>query len=528
VADRLVEVANAGRGSLVFHLLEGKHVLRSDDLAERAQAAASSLLAAGVTPGDRIGLLGRNRPEWAVWAFATWLAGCVLVPIQVPLRVRDREAFKARTASLTRAAGCRRVITAPELLGAIDSDLAVDWTEPRRAQATSLPDSGAESPAVIQFTSGSTAEPRGVVVSHAAVLAQMDALNAACTDGSGTDVALGWVPFFHDLGLFFFLVHPVLHLEAGHILPTERFAKDPAEWLRLVGQVQATIIDAPQSAWAAATSAARRDGESLDLRTLRVAWFAAESVEPAFVDGLHEIAPHWGLARAAVGSTYGLAEAVLGVSATPRGEGIRILDLDRNVLASEGRAVPAAAAPTRVVSSGRPLNGAQIRVVGAEGAELPDGHVGEIEVSGASLMNGYLGGASPVDGWIQTGDLGFLHERELYVTGRSKDVLIIMGQNYYPEDFEWAAGRVQGVRPGRVVAFTADCGSRVVVVAEPRGVDAPTGLARAVALAVADAIDSSPPDVLLVPPGTIEKTTSGKLRRQVIRRQYEAGTLGGT
>jgi acyl-CoA synthetase (AMP-forming)/AMP-acid ligase II len=182
----------------------------------------------------------------------------------------------------------------------------------------------------------------------------------------------------------------------------------------------------------------------------------------------------------------------------------------------------------RLVSSGRPFNGVAIRVVDAGQNERPDGHVGEIEVSGPSLMSGYLTSdatTSLVDDWVQTGDLGFFHEGELYVTGRAKDVLIVMGHNYYPEDFEWAAGRVPGVRPGRSVAFTADNGHHVVLVAESRELVAPPTLAREVARAVADAIDSSLPHVVLVPPGTIEKTTSGKLRRQAVRKKYEHGTL---
>jgi fatty-acyl-CoA synthase len=530
IGQRFLEVAESDRGALTFHLEDGVVGLRAVDLAERAHCAASRLILEGVQPGDRVGLLGRNRPEWAVWAFATWLAGATLVPIQIPVRVLDRGAFAERTASLIRAASCRRVVVEPGLCPVVDDALAIEWTEPRSSVACSMPVVDVDDAAVIQFTSGSTSAPRGAVVSHGAVLAQMAALRTASGEVTANDVALGWVPFFHDLGLFFFLLHPVLHMEVGHALPTERFAQDPGEWLRLVKEVGATVVDAPQSAWAAALSSTRRRGTALDLESLRIAWFAAESVEPAFVDRLLAMCGNIGLAPEALGSTYGLAEAVLGVAATPYAHGIRILDLDRDILASKGCYAPPSNSSTRLVSSGQPFVGVRVRVVNELDEELPHGEVGEVQVTGASLMTGYLD-RSPSEGfagqWIHTGDVGFLFDGELYVTGRAKDVLIVMGNNYYPEDFEWAAGRVAGVRPGRAVAFTVGQGAHVILLAESKELVPPPDLAREVAVSVGDAIGATPTRVFLVPPGTIEKTTSGKLRRHLARQAYESGTLEG-
>jgi fatty-acyl-CoA synthase len=366
------------------------------------------------------------------------------------------------------------------------------------------------------------------VVSHGAVLAQLDVLLAGTADPENNDRALGWVPFFHDLGLFFFLLHPVINLEAGHVLPTERFARDPAEWLRLVGRVRATMIDAPQSAWASAVSAARRHTDGLDLSSLRIAWFGAERVDPAFVDRLTEVAAEWRLPVQALGGTYGLAEAVMGVAATPRGAGLRILDVDRDVLSTKRMAVPPASTVTRLVSSGRAGPGFQLRIIGPERDDLSDGHVGELLVTGPSVMTGYLDRDPTdgfVDGWVATGDHAFLHEGELYIAGRAKDMLVVYGQNYHPEDFEWAAGRVPGVRPGRCVAFTVDDGERIVLLVEPSDPDPSQSLEREVMLAVQDAIGAAPTEVVVVPAGTVEKTTSGKLRRPVVRQRYESGTL---
>jgi fatty-acyl-CoA synthase len=178
------------------------------------------------------------------------------------------------------------------------------------------------------------------------------------------------------------------------------------------------------------------------------------------------------------------------------------------------------------VSSGRPFEGAQIRIVGTSEELSPDGVVGEVQVTGPSLMSGYLD-RDPSEGfagdWVRTGDLGFLWDGELYVTGRSKDVLIVMGHNYYPEDFEWAAGRVSRVRPGRTVAFTMQERERIVLLVEPTDTADREGLAEDVSGTVAAAVGTTALHVQVVPPGTIEKTTSGKLRRQAARERYEAG-----
>ena len=370
--------------------------------------------------------------------------------------------------------------------------------------APDLPEVGAEDIAVVQFTSGSTAEPKAALISHRAVAAQRRALESYMRAG---DVAVGWAPFFHDLGLISYVIWGVLDPTPAEVLATEDFARDPSAWLTLIQQANATMSLGPQSAWTAAFRAARRRALKVDLRCLEIGWFAAEPIDPLWIDKLPELDKEYGLRREAVGATYGLAEAVLGVTSTPRGQGIGVEAFDPEELA-KGVAVPQAEGK-RFVSSGRLLDGMAVRIA-VEGKDVGSSRIGDIEVSGASLLSGYLGGApSPVrDGWLCTGDEGFLHDGELYVTGRTKDLVIAMGVKYHPEDFEWAANRIDSLRPGRSVAFSDTAGERIVLICEPTDYAEPE-LAGLVRRAIGDAVGKAPDVVLLVPSGTVEKTTSG-------------------
>ena len=256
--------------------------------------------------------------------------------------------------------------------------------------------------------------------------------------------------------------------------------------------------------------------------------FAAEGTDPQVIRQSIEAAQGLGLRPEALGSSYGLAEAVLAVSYSSPGSGLVVDRISIEDLAEQrGLATPVEAEPSRLLTGcGRPKM--ELRIVGPEDEDLPERHVGEILLQGRSLMSGYVGpGADDpfVDGWMRTGDLGYLAGGELFVTGRLKDMMIAMGHNYYPEDFEWAAARVDGVRPGRCVAFNLPDTEEVLVLVESRDGGASTRLARKVTEAIADAVGIRPNDVLVLPPGTVEKTTSGKLRRAAMRDLYTSGAL---
>lgn len=510
-----------------FHLRDGVVPLSRSELLERADRLARQLVTDGVGPGDVVGVLGPNRPEWVVSAFACWLVGASLVPVQLPMRIRDPAAFVERVHSLVQTAGCKVVLTDDDLVQVLPDGLARSWHVPDHAPDTALPVVGEDALAVIQFTSGSTSTPKGVLLSHRAVWAEAAAIGALTPDPT-TSRVLGWAPFFHDLGLFFYVVVPFFNGATSDILPTELYARDPGRWLGLVKDVRATILVGPQSAWAASVASAARRGLDLDLSSVQTAWFAAEAVDATALDTMQTWADDVGLSPAAIGSTYGLAEATLAVTASRHLSGARVLTVDRDRLAAEEVAVPIAGPGRRVVSAGHPLVGTSVRIT-VEGQAVPDGHVGDIEVDSPSVMSGYLradGRTSKTPGeWLDTGDLGFLHDGELFVTGRKKDVLIVLGQNYYPDDFEWAANRVDGVRPGRSVALLAPDRNSVVLVVEPRPDQDVTELASRVRGEVAAAVGAAPTRVVVAEPGTLEKTTSGKPRRSAMQARLEVGEL---
>ncbi len=522
-AERLV-------GEHVFHLEDQVVRLSCAELAERAEPAARRLLALGVGPGDAVGVLGPNRPEWIVSAFAIWIAGGVLVPVQMPLRVRDPDAFGEQLRALVRAGGCRRVLADPRLAPLLPEGVALDWTEEGGEGGTVRP--AAPHPAdaaVIQFTSGSTAAPKGALLTHAAVSAQMELLSPGYryADGSPRTI-LSWTPFFHDLGLFANMVQPAYTGSTTHHLPTERFAKDPGEWLRLAAATRVSVTVGPSSAFGSAVRAVERRGERIDLSSLEAACFAAEGVDPEVSQRMIARARDFGLRPEAIGATYGLAEAVMAVSFRYVGTGLRTDRISLGEMAASGVAEPATEGPTRtMVSSGVPQM--ELRVAGPDAELVPERQVGEIQVRGPSLMSHYVGGDAPdpfVNGWLRTGDLGYLADGDLFVTGRLKDLLIAMGHNYYPEDFEWAAARVDGVRPGRCVAFGVPGAEKVVLLVEASEGSAPGDLGRRVKRAVADSVGVAPTEVAILPPGALEKTTSGKLRRAAMREAYSSGTLG--
>jgi fatty-acyl-CoA synthase len=528
IPEGLAASAAADAGSYRFHLDDGELALSFAELAERAERGARRLLALGVRPGDVVGVLGPNRPEWLVGAHAAWLAGAAVTPVQIPLRVRQPDAFAERLRSVIDAAGSRLVLCDPRFVSLLPEGVGVSWEE-RGEESSEAPQGPApEDTAVIQFTSGSTARPKGVVVSHAAVTAQLELLYAHYYKEGVSQTTVGWVPFFHDLGLITTAIFPPFARSTVELLPTERFARDPAEWLRVIERTRGLGTLAPSSAFGSAIRAAERSGERIDIGSLIVAHFAAEGVDPEVARRMAEVGTRkFGLRPDALGSTYGLAEAVLGVSYSEMGTGMRIDRISLDGMA-DSVATPAERGPTRqLVSCGKPVM--DLRIAGQDSGELPERRIGEIQVRGPSLADGYLNpdARSPfVDGWLRTGDLGYLADGELFVTGRIKDMIVAVGQNHYPEDFEWAAGRVAGVRAGRCVAFADASAEKVVLLVEPRNPNADTAaLRREVRRSVRDAIGIAPGDVVVLPRETVEKTTSGKLRRASMRRRYREGRL---
>lgn len=532
IPEALAATAARDAGEYVFHLDDGPVRLSCVELAERAARAARRLAALGVEPGDPVGVVGPNRPEWVVSAFAVWAAGAVLVPLQMPVRIRDPEAFAEQQRLVLESAGCRHALAEARLVPLLPAGVGSAWDVDRPQAGDGDPPAPAGGdPAATQFTSGSTSTAKGALITHAAAMAQTEILDGLISGPSGLRTSVHWVPFFHDMGLFLTVLTPAIWGITCHYLPTERFARDPAEWLRLVEATRAELILGPSTAFGSTMRAIDRCGERPDLASLELVRLIAEAVDPAVAQKLEDVGPGLGLRPETLGSGYGLAEGVLAVTLTVPGAGMEFDRISLDDLADRSVAVRDDGARTRsIASSGPPLQ-TEVRIAAPSGAELSERGVGEILLRGRSLMSRYVG-LDPPDpferGWLRTGDMGYLAGGQLHVVGRATDMVIVMGHNYYPEDFEWAAGRVDGVRPGRCVAFTRDGTDDVVVLVESNGKAAAAALERKVRNAVADAVGVAPREVVALEPGVVQKTTSGKLRRAAMRAAHANGALAVT
>jgi acyl-CoA synthetase (AMP-forming)/AMP-acid ligase II len=384
-----------------------------------------------------------------------------------------------------------------------------------------------DSPAYVLCTSGSTALPKGIPLSHRNALARYNPRSPLISGASSLTRVLSFGPLSHGSGsaLVVGMLSPSIEY---HLLPAERFARDPGELLRLAGPTGATLMGGASSAIRAALRAVQRRPRDVDLSAIERFLFSTEMTAPEVIDQLLDVGGRFGLRPEAVGVNYGLGEG--GATTTPLGGGVRIDDVDLDALVAEGRAVPPrpGGQVKRVVSCGRPVRRVELRIVGP-GGPLADRHVGEVQFRGPVVMDGYVSseGEDPFDdGWLRTGDLGYLADGELFVTGRSKEVIVHRGRKYHPEDLEWAAGQVPGVMAGRCVAFAPVGGNEgEVVVAVEVGEDAVSGVEALVRAAVTNAVGLVPRHVLVLGEGALPTAPAGKMQRLAARDAYDRGEL---
>ncbi|WP_235487178.1 AMP-binding protein, partial [Frankia sp. AvcI1] len=445
------------------------------ELAARTTALARALVADGVAPGERIGVFSRNNADFVTAVIAVGRAGAAACPLPLPTSAGDLAGYAARIAAVTSAAGVSRVLVgagadgltrrlAP-VLGALRFDGIAGLTRSAR-DGVALPAVSPSDLAIVQFTSGSTAVPKGVVLTHRNVVHG----TAAIVDGIGLgdgDHGATWLPLYHDMGLFGAL-SAILTAVPMTIWSPTTFIKDPASWLRAFAEIGATVAPSPNFGYDALLAALGPDElAGLDLRRWRVALNGAEPVSPVTVArfGAH-FAPA-GFAPEAMFPVYGMAEATLAVTFPPLGRPPVTTWVDRDRLARDGIAVPVpagAAAARGLVGVGRPVRGMRLRIVDDERRTVADGTVGEIEIAGDAVTAGYLtAGGTPTaieadpsgERWLPTGDLGFLLAGELHVSGRRKEMIIVRGVNYYPEDAEALVRDAPGVHRRRCVAVAA-------------------------------------------------------------------------
>lgn len=508
------------------------------ELYDRGRARAAALQARGIGPGTHVALLGPTSCDLVVTIEAIWLAGATLVVLPLPMRMSSLDDFIDQTR--------RRIAHADIELLIVDPDFAPFVpTADMPSTATYADVDGCShdfvavdpahgSLAVLQFTSGSTADPKGVMLPHHTVCANLDAIAEAADLVPGRDVMVSWLPLYHDMGLVGFLILP---MSAGVELvlgAPQDFMADPGRWMRWISKHGGTATAGPNFSWVLATRALLRDekrGERLDLSRLRVALNGAEPVDCAAVDRFVDVAVNHGLDPGAIFPAFGMAELVIGGTFPKPWSGLRRDAVDRRTLEHERRAVPARAGDARELAYlGTALPGLELRIVDHEtGAVLADRCVGELQIRGTSVTPGYYkrpdANEALFDGeWLRTGDLAYLVDGDMVMCGRIKDVIIIGGRNIFPDDIERGVGELDGVRAGNVIAFgvESDRGKEsLVVVAEVSG-GGGDDLRHTITKRVLDLVGIPPRDVMLVKPGELPKTSSGKLQRSACRNRYLA------
>ena len=553
LVSRIEQVAAADVGTVTFVAGDEHQTVGWDALHAQSCAVAARLQALGVVPGDHVALLGPTTRSLVAAVQGVWLAGAVLVTLPLPMRMASLEQFVAQTRHRLALSDARLVLVdrdlaalvAPEpggppfveldVLCGDDGVGADDWRRP------------ADDPdalALLQFTSGSTSEPKGVMLRHRNICHNLDGAWAAASM-TPDDTVVSWLPLYHDMGLIGLLCVPMTggcSLVQG---APQDFLARPLRWFRWLSEFGGTVTAGPNFSYALGARALRRAEEPLDLSQVQVLLSGAEPVDAEVFRNFLDAAARFGMDASCAFPAFGMAEICIAGTFPPRGRGLRTDVVDRRSLEADHRAVPVGPGSTGAVELallGRPVDGLELRVVDvATGAPCGDRQVGELHLSGNSLTAGYYGqpaatAALLVDGWLHTGDLAYVLDGELVVCGRIKDVIIVGGRNVYPQDVEKAVGGVDGVRAGNVVAFGVDGrhgAQHVVVVAEavaPAG-GAPevavwaAALERAVVAAVTESVGVPPKEVVLVAPGTVPKTSSGKLQRSACRAQFGEGTL---
>jgi fatty-acyl-CoA synthase len=548
--DRMTN-ARLGDGRMVFLGAERDEELSRLEFFARAERVAAWLqVRRGIGPGSRVVVLASSPAATVTAVVATWLAGAAITCAPTPARTTDLATYAQQTVERINALDASLVLVAAPYDGLaadlgsvarVDMLAGVLAAEP--TGAWKVPDLTPTDPAVHQFTSGTTSAPKIVRVSHGNLAANISAILKLLRHDEEHLRFLSWLPLSHDMGLIGALASQLTCGQCDLFIgsPADYLAA-PSGWMRNAARHHATTLVAPASAYALA-GRLLSNGPRLDLTTVRVAVCGGEPLDPDAIETFLESAAAHGFDPGAFVPAYGLAEATLLVTARGAGVGLRTDEVDADALAETRTATPAVDGQRarRLTRLGPSVPGTQLRIVDPDtGEELPERGVGEIQVHGPSIAT-YLPHSGPEDddagqaavrhaedGWLATGDLGYLTNGELVVCGRAKDLIIIGGRNIHPEEIEQATSRVPGTRPGNVVAFatrhTGQATDTVTIAVETRSGHQAPEIRDQVTAAVLTAIGVRPAAVLLLPPGSIPKTPSGKPQRAEAARLFSGDT----
>lgn len=518
-------------------------------LNERSDHLAAGLQQLGLTPHEPVALMLPSDADYFYAFFGILKAGGIPVPIYPPARLSQLEDHMRRHARILANCLTRILITVPEagraarLLKSQVADLChiVSVAQLMRpAIAPQRPALHATDIAFLQYTSGSTGNPKGVVLTHANLLANIRVMGPAI-DAGPDDVFVSWLPLYHDMGLIGAWLGSLYYAALLVVMSPLSFLARPERWLRAIHQYRGTLSASPNFGYEYCLRRLQdADLSGLDLSSWRAAFNGAEPISPDTLLNFSEHFRRFGFRANAMMPVYGLAESTVGLAFPPLGREPLIDRIERDTFTRSGRAAPAQNSdkePLRFVSCGRPLPEHQIRIVDRAGRELPERREGRLQFRGPSSTSGYYRDAVNTrrlfDGdWLESGDLAYLAQGEVYITGRSKDIIIRAGRNIYPHELEDAVGNIADIRTGRVAVFgSADPRhgtERLVVLAETRVSDRGRRhrLHDEINALITDLAGAPADEIVLAPPGTVLKTSSGKIRRAASRELYERGLIG--
>jgi 1-acyl-sn-glycerol-3-phosphate acyltransferase len=520
------------------------------ELAARARNLASGLIVRDVGVGDRIGLMLPTEVDFFVAFFGILYAGAIPVPMYPPMRLAQLEDHLRRQTGILRNAGACRLITMREgrrlaglLRAQVDTLRAVE-----SVTELELPDQAAVLPridnpdavALIQYTSGSTGEPKGVVLSHANLLANIRAMGGVM-QASSADVFVSWLPLYHDMGLIGAWLGCLHYAAPLYAMSPLSFLVRPESWLWAIHRMRATFSASPNFGFELCLNKiADADLEGLDLGSLRMVANGAEPVSVMTLRRFAERFGRYGFPSHAMAPVYGLAESAVGLAFPPLGRSPVIDRIDRDRLSTLGVAEPVRPEHPKALelaACGQPLPGHEIRIVDAAGHELGERREGRLEFRGPSTTRGYFRNDAKTaallrGGWLDSGDRAYMAAGDIYITGRVKDIIIRAGRHLFPREIEEAVEAIPGIRKGGTAVFGVTDRSSgtelVIVLAETAETDPAVRAAlQARAQEITTDIAGTPPDeVVLAPPRTVPKTSSGKIRRSAAKELYESGRIG--
>ncbi len=542
-----LDYAATGNRGLNFHDARGTLAqpypysqLRTD-----ARAMADRLIAAGVAPEDRIALVAETGPEFAALFFGVVYAGAWPVPLPLPTSFGGRDSYIEQLRVQLSSCDPKMLVFPPELAqmageaSRLSGTVGIDWSEfaRREAPVATLPEASPDDIAYLQYSSGSTRFPHGVVITHAALLNNL-AAHSHGMEVCGTDRCVSWLPWYHDMGLVGCFLSPIANQVSTDYLKTEDFARRPLAWLDLISRNTGTTLSySPTFGYdicARRMSSQTKASDRFDLSRWRVAGNGADMIRPDVMQSFVDAFADAGFKASAFLPSYGLAEATLAVSLMPPGEGIRVELVEETQLSGGSRGGDRPQRYRAIVNCGKPVRDMRIEIREEDGTPLPERAIGKVWCKGKSVMVGYFRDdaateACMSDGWLDTGDMGYMSDGYIYIVGRAKDMIIVNGKNHWPQDIEWAVEQLPGFKAGDIAAFA---------ITTPGGEETPAVLVQCRSsdegerLRLRDEIRERVRSVTgmncvieLIPPRTLPRTSSGKLSRAKARNLYLSGDI---